>query len=355
MRFYFIDDIRRFFENLFRYSEKYFRIFKTYIVDDSNIAIRNLLIVLGIFVVVFGIIASLVFFLVRKGPPEVTVPKITGEELVDGLLILQNKRLGALIDPRFFSDHAKNVIVEQNPDPGSVVREGKNVRLIVSKGPIVSIVEDYSGKTIAYVQNRFQEIFSFQNRTLRIGEVTSVTSDMPPGTIIGQYPPEGTPITDVESVDLIVSRGKEAQAFVLADYAGRNINEVMELLALRGILVGIVAEDVKNPIENDVIISQEPAEGTVAGRNDAVTFRVGYLPSEKEKEKLYARVLNFDVPADASDSLVRIVVKDKVGEREIYNARNNGGESVSVPFKSYSNTVVYIYLDEGLLEMRKLE
>ena len=33
----------------------------------------------------------------------------------------------------------------------------------------------------------------------------------------------------------------------------------MELLALRGILVNIVAEDVTNPVENDIIISQDPA------------------------------------------------------------------------------------------------
>jgi hypothetical protein len=26
-----------------------------------------------------------------------------------------------------------------------------------------------------------------------------------------------------------------------------------------------------------------------------------------------------------------------------------------VPFKSYSNTIVYIYVDDGLFEMRKME
>jgi beta-lactam-binding protein with PASTA domain len=351
MRLYFIDDIRR----VFLRFEKYFQLFKTYVIDNSNIAIRNLLVVLGIFIVMSAIIGSIVFSFVRKGPPEVTVPKITGEDLVDGLIILQRKRLGAVIDPRFFSDHAKNTIVEQNPEAGSIVREGKNIRLIVSKGSIISIVEDYTGKTVTYVENRFQEIFSFQQKTLKIGNVAYVASSFPPGTIMGQYPPANTPIGDVESVDLIVSRGKEVQAFVLAAYVGKNINDVMELLALRGILVNIVAENVTNPIENGIIISQDPPEGAIAGRNDSVTFHVGYLPSEKEKEKLYARVLNFDMPADAADAAVKIVVKDKVGEREIYKAKNNGGDSLSIPFKSYSGTDVYIFIDDSLFETRKID
>jgi beta-lactam-binding protein with PASTA domain len=351
MRLSFIDDLRRFFLRF----EKYFQLFKSYVIDNSNIAIRNLLFVLGIFFVLSVVIGSIVFSFVRKGSPEVTVPKITGEDLIDGLIILQRKRLGAVIDPRFFSDHEKNVIVEQTPEAGSIVREGKDIRLIVSKGSIISIVEDYTGRTVSYVENRFQEIFSFQQKTLKIGNVTYVASGFPPGTIVGQYPPANTPIGDIESIDLIVSRGKEAQAFVLANFAGRNINDVMELLALRGILVNIIAENVTNPVENGIIISQDPPEGEIAGRNDSVTFRVGYLPAEKEREKLYARVLNFDVPADAADSVVKIVVKDKVGEREIYNAKNNGGDSLSIPFKSYSGTDVYIYIDDDLFETRKID
>jgi beta-lactam-binding protein with PASTA domain len=345
------EKIRRFF---LRFA-KYFVLFKTYVIDNSNIALRNVLFIIGIFIVLAAIIGSIVFSVIRRGPPEVTVPNITGEDLIDGLIILQRKRLGAIIDPRFFSDHMKNEIVEQTPEAGSIVREGKDIRLIVSKGPIISIVEDYTGTTVSYVENRFQEIFSFQQKTLKIGNVTYVASSFPPGTIVGQLPPANTPIGDIESVDLIVSRGKEAQAFVLENYVGRNINDVMELLALRGILVNIIAENVTIPVENGIIISQEPPEGEIAGRNDSVTFHVGYLPAEKEKEKLYARVLNFDVPADASDAVVKIVVKDKVGEREIYNANNNGGDSLSIPFKSYSGTDVYIYIDDDLFETRKME
>jgi len=332
-----------------------FRLFHDYVQAHSSLIIRNVAIIILIFIVIVLIVSLFVFWLARKGPPEVAVPKVTGKDLIDGLLIIQKKKLHAVIDPRYFSDHEKNIIVEQDPGPGSIVREGKDIRLIVSKGPIVSIVEDYSGKTINFVRNRLQEIFTFQGKSIKIGNITYVTSDQPQGTIVGQFPPPNTPITNVEKVDLIVSRGKEAQVFQLGNYMGENLNDVMQVLALRGILVHIVPEDTADPSLNGIILSQDPPEGTVVARNGTVTFYVGYLPSEMEKDKLYARVLNFDVPRDLTGATVRIVVKDRIGEREIYNSRNVGGDTLSIPFKSYSNTTVYIYINDGIYEVRRIE
>lgn len=332
-----------------------FRIFNHYVIAKSQIAIKNIIFVFLTFIIVFVAIAALVFWAVRKGPPEVTVPKVTEQELIEGLIILQKKKLKSIVDPRYFSEYPKNVIVEQSPEAGSIVREGKDIKLIVSKGPIISIVEDYSGKTIAYVQNRLQEIFSFQGKTIRIGNITQVISEQPQGTIIGQYPPPNTPITNVENIDLVISKGKEIQAFRLKNYVGESVEEVMQNLALRGVLVHVVTEEVIDPSQNGIILAQDPPVDTLINRNDTVTFQVGYLPSEIEKEKLYARVLNFDVPSDLEGVDVRIVVKDRIGEREIYNAENIGGDSISIPFNSYSNTTVYIYINDGVFEVKKLE
>jgi beta-lactam-binding protein with PASTA domain len=332
-----------------------FQLFKDYIAGHSRLIIRNVLIIIILFLVVFVSVGFLVFWIIRQGRPEVSVPKVTEKDLVEGLLILQKKNLRALIDPRYFSDYEKNMIVEQDPRPGSVVREGKDVRIIVSKGPIISIVEDYSGKTVTFVQNRLQEILSFQGKTIRVGTITSVAADEPPGTIVGQFPPPNTPITNVDTIDLVVSKGSEIQAFYLEDYSDADINEVMQMLALRGVLVHVVPEEVIDPAQNGLIISQDPPEGSIMKRNETVTFYVGYLPSEKGKDKLYARVLNFDVPPDIERARIRILIKDRIGEREIYNEENAGGDSLSIPFKSYSDTTAYIYIDGSVHEMRKIE
>jgi beta-lactam-binding protein with PASTA domain len=332
-----------------------FRLFRDRVETNSKIVVRNIALLIIVFICAFLAVALVTFLALRKGPPEVAVPKVTNKDLIEGLIILQKKNLRAVIDPRYFSDQPKNTIVEQVPKAGSVVRERKDIKLIVSKGPIISIVEDYTGMTITFVQNRLQEIFSFQGKTIKIGNVTQVASDYPEGTIVGQYPPPDTPITNVDTIDLIVSKGREIYTFQLQDYTGQKVDEAMKLLALRGILVHIITEEILDPSMNGIIISQDPLPETVIHRNNTVTFTVGYLPSEEEKEKLYARVLNFDVPDDIEGAEIRIVVKDRIGEREIYRAENSGGDTISVPFKSYTNTTIYIYLDNGLFEMRKME
>lgn len=339
----------------FRRMGNAFRLFNNYVITNSRLIIRNVAIVVLLCIVVLISISLLVFWLVREAPPEVAVPKVTGKELMEGLLVLQRKNLGAILDPRYFSNHEKNMIVGQEPRPGSIVREGKDVRLVVSKGPIISIVEDYSGKTVNFVQNRLQEIFSFQGKKIRIGTVTSVASEEPAGTIVGQHPSPNTPITNVDRIDLVVSKGKEAQSFRLRDYTGVNVDEVMETLALRGVLVEVVPEIINDPVGSGLVISQDPPEGSVVKRNEVVTLVVGYLPSEQTEEKLYARVLNFDVPPEVDSARVRVVVQDRIGEREIYNQENHGGDILSIPFKSYSNTSVYIYLDDALHDLRRIE
>jgi beta-lactam-binding protein with PASTA domain len=333
----------------------YFRLFKDRVASSSRLLLRNVVILIVIFGCAALTVAFSTFLVMRKGQPEVAVPKVTGNDLIESLIILQKKNLRVVIDPRYFSDYPKNTVVEQEPKPGSIVREKKDIKLIVSKGPIISIVEDYTGMTITFVQNRLQEIFSFQGKTIKIGNVTYVASEYAEGTIIGQFPPPNTPITNVDTIDLIISKGKEIHIFQLKDYTGEKVEDVMQELALRGVLVHIITEEILDPSMNGRIISQDPLPETVVRRNDTVTFNVGYLPSEEEKEKLYARVLNFDVPPDLEEAVIRIVVKDRIGEREIYNAENTGGDTISVPFKSYSNTIVYIYVDDGLFEMRKME
>jgi beta-lactam-binding protein with PASTA domain len=332
-----------------------FQLFRDYVASHSRLVIRNVFIMVVLFILVFVSVGLLVFWIMRKGRPEVAVPKVTSRDLIEGMIILQKKNLRAIIDPRYFSDQEKNTIVEQEPRPGSIVREGKDVRLIVSKGPIISIVEDYTGRTVTFVQNRLQEIFSFQGKTIRIGNVTSVASENPPGTIVGQFPPPNTPITNVDTIDLVVSKGREIQAFYLENYTDADINEVMQMLALRGVLVHVIPEEVIDPTQNGLIISQDPPEGTIVKRNETVTFYVGYLPSEKEKDKLYARVLNFDVPGSIETATIRILIKDRIGEREIYNEENIGGDSLSVPFKSYSDTTAFIYVDGSVYEVRNIE
>jgi len=309
-------------------------IFRSYVATHSRIIIRNLFIILLIFISVLLFVAFMVFWAVKKAPPQVVVPEITGKELMEGLLILQDKNLGTVIDPRYFSDYPKNMIVEQEPAPGSIVRQGRDIKLIVSKGPIISIVEDFTGKTVTYVRNRLQEIFSFQGKTIKLGEITYVTSEYPQGTIVGQYPPPNTPITSVENIDLIVSRGKEVQEFILKDYIGGKIIEVMEQLAIKGVLVNVVTEEVQNTTLNGIIISQEPEPGTLVGKNDTVTFTVGFLPSEQIEDRLCTRVLNLEVPEDLEEASVRIVVKDRIGEREIYNSVNEGGRVYPFPLKA---------------------
>ncbi len=91
----------------------------------------------------------IVFFLAIRGSEEVMVPNITGKELSTALLELQAKELYPKIQLRF-SDHPdeKGTVLEQTPVPGSIVKAGRRISLIISRGVIIDRVENYIGQNI---------------------------------------------------------------------------------------------------------------------------------------------------------------------------------------------------------------
>ena len=80
------------------------RIFKDSAIKNSRVVSRNIIILIVIFIAAFFAVTLTTFLFIRKGPPEVAVPKVTNKDLIEGLLILQKKNLRVIIDPRYFSD-----------------------------------------------------------------------------------------------------------------------------------------------------------------------------------------------------------------------------------------------------------
>ncbi len=222
----------------------------------------------GGFLFTIAVIALLVasglvaFFVVARGEEETLVPDVIAADLLDAMVMLQEKALAPRVEGRFSSDHARWQVIEQDPQAGTLVKAGRPVQLVVSRGPIVDRVGHYVGRDLEEVRLELQTAFASYRALITIREpVARVTDPAPAGTILAQNPPADTPVVGEMPLELVVSKGPGGDLIELADYVGRPALEVRDELAQLNLpfVFRIRAARAGDPPGS--IISQSPAAG----------------------------------------------------------------------------------------------
>ena len=108
----------------------------------------RLFITMAIGLVIFvGVVAGSVFFISVRGAEQTMVPDVQGKDLTAALLELQVKELYPRIQLRHSQTSAdKGLVLEQNPRPGTIVKAGRRIQLVVSQGVMINTVENFLGR-----------------------------------------------------------------------------------------------------------------------------------------------------------------------------------------------------------------
>jgi len=191
----------------------------------------TMLIVVGM-VLVMALIGLLTFWLAVQGAEEVLVPNLAGKQIVTALLEMQEKELYAKIQVRYSSEVERGLIIEQKPPAGSIVKAGRRVALVVSRGPVIDRVENYVGQKIGDVRNHLQTLFASFRALLKIKEPVMLQYDpSPAGTIIAQKPLAGTELSGETYLELVVSKGPKEAQVKIGNLVGQDFQAVMSSLS----------------------------------------------------------------------------------------------------------------------------
>ena len=209
--------------------------------------------------VVSGLIA---FFVTVRGEEETLVPDVVASDLLAALGLLQEKALAPRVQGRFSTEHAKWTVIEQEPQAGTLVKAGRPVLLVVSRGPVVDRVGEYVGRDLEEVRLELQTLFASHRELIRIEEpVARVTDAAVAGTILAQNPAPETPIDGVVLLELVVSKGPRGDLFEVPDFVTRPFLEARdELAALNLPFVFRVRAALPEETPGS-IVSQSPAAG----------------------------------------------------------------------------------------------
>jgi beta-lactam-binding protein with PASTA domain/predicted Ser/Thr protein kinase len=202
---------------------------------------------------------------VSTGRPEVTVPSVINESLADAVAELTSAGLDAKV-VEVDSDRTPGTVTGQQPSAGTVVVEGTQVRINVSRGPRPVPVPNVIG--FPYDQAAAE----LQRAGFAVARV-EVDSDLSEGIVVGQDPDGNSTSAEGSTVTLSVSRGPVTTA--VPDVTNQEVSIARTTLEAAGFRVRTVLEDTTDPAQDGFVIAQDPIGGSQEEENSTVTLVVG--------------------------------------------------------------------------------
>lgn len=210
-----------------------------------------------VFVAVAGISTYLTVHLLIRSDDTVVVPDLTAKEVVYALELLSDLGLNTKVKATDYSNAiAKHHIISQDPEPGAEIKKGRDVRLIISKGPRRVVVPNLSGINLTRVR-----IYLAENG-LRQGVISYTTSNEKPGDdVLTQYPLPGAMAFRGDPVDLLISAGRYSELMAMADFSTMSLNQAIEAIEDRQLRLKKIQTVQRPELQNDLVIAQSPASG----------------------------------------------------------------------------------------------
>jgi beta-lactam-binding protein with PASTA domain len=212
-----------------------------------------------------GIACVAAFFLFASRPEQMMVPDVMGKELTTALLEMQVKELYPRIELRY-TDTArdKGQVLAQDPLPGSIVKAGRRITLVVSQGPTLNILENYVGRTLTEAEASLSTASAAGMRVLvTFARPTYTASIAPAGTILAQVPEGGTPLTGDVAMRVVVSRGPDSEVTNPPQLVGKTVAAVLTALKDAAVVFDFDARPATGDEKPGQVVWQEKTEAAV--------------------------------------------------------------------------------------------
>ncbi|PCI38742.1 MAG: hypothetical protein COB53_04370 [Elusimicrobia bacterium] len=296
-----------------------------------------------IFMFVWGIEGA-----IHSRPVQI-VPDLKGRSISGVLDMLAPLKLSLVKNGSEFNSSVPiGSILRQRPPAGTKVREGKAIRVVLSQGG-----ETVFAPAIAGLPLRNAEMMLRQNQLI-LGEVTESPSlRLERGLILSQDPQAEESVERNSLVNVVVSRGKPPEGILLMpDFQRKNLAEASQWATSNGVPLTI-DKDANSLFPYGTILAQDPQADSHVGDDTQVKFVISGRPGKTETK---TAVINYQykVPQGSSDHLIRVLMVDQHGERELFNGLRAPGSRVDLSIPETGQARIKVFLNGILVEERDL-
>ncbi len=197
------------------------------------------------------------------------MPKLVGVSLESAQRTTASLGLELKVEDKIYStQYPVNAIAQQMPPPGTPLKMGQHVHVLVSLGPPQLTVPNLLGDSM-----RAARITVIQ-RGLTVGDVAVLPWPGDADQVVAQDPAPATTEVRTPTVNLLISAGQEPPAFLCPKFIGQPIANVRPVLEKNGFKIGDVTPVAVNDSPQGIILMQSPSAGSKIGQDAVFTFQI---------------------------------------------------------------------------------
>lgn len=271
---------------------------------------------------------------------EIAVPKVVEMRPAQAQMVLEGLRLGLKERERQFHEKIPDgYIIEQDPPAGELIKRGRTVWVITSKGSMTVTVPEVKD------QLQRQATLNLQAKGLTVGRVSRVHQSLPADTVLAQTPDVGALVPTGSPVSMLVSAGPFPVSYVMPDFVGVGAAKAKQWMAGAGIVRKKISMQTSDLVSDGAVMAQVPPAGAMVRPEEIVELTVN-AKSVPAGSGVRMVTVTYDVPKDAHVTRhVKMVVADDDGQREIYNELKEGGSRIKFSTRVVGEASIEVFLD----------
>lgn len=307
----------------------------------------------GVYVAIFMLAAGLgTYYTVNvliRGEHSVIVPDLMGKEIVYALEVLSDLNLNTKVKgSRYSPIIAEHHIIMQEPAPGTEIKQGRDVRLVISKGPQAVIFPNLIGMDLP------QAVIALEQNDLQRGKVSyTYHRQLPRDEILAQFPPAGTNGFRESTVDLLVSTGPRPALIRMIDLKGLGLESAIDAIEKHHLVVGNITQVDQPDIQDNLVLDHSPAKGYPVISGGSIDLTINHRPSGlKAVARQEGTLFRYRAPQGFLRQQTRVRIIRPDGAFDIFDDFVEPGEEIWLLVLRDMPTALFLYL-EGDLAMTK--
>ncbi len=316
------------------------------------VRLTKIAIVLAAVLVVFGASAYLTLTLLVKGEETIVVPDLVGRDVVDVLKELSNVNLNPKVTGAEFSDTIPlDHVAFQDPAPGTKIKSGRHVRIVLSKGAGTVVMSDLSGLSVQQA-----ELFVEANGLCRGVTAYTPHPSVAKDNLIAHTPSPGVRVGRGGCVDLLISTGHRLIAYQMPNLSRLGLNDAVGLIERSNLKLGEITSSYRKDRDLDTVVDQDPPAGRRVTERTVVHLTVNRPPGKTAQIRPGARgFIRHRIQPGYLKRHIRVQLEGYGISDDLLNAYAKPGEEIWVLAPTAAGTTIRLYEDRELVTTRIFE
>jgi eukaryotic-like serine/threonine-protein kinase len=242
--------------------------------------LKNITLLFAVVVFIYFLFTILIMPLYTRHWQGVNVPNVAFMSIGAAEKIMADIDLKAVVAAeKYEKNYPPGFVVFQNPEAGSLVKNGRRIYLTIGKGKQQIPVPGLIGLSLRDAR------FIIDQSNLKLGSVTyEVDSIFHAGTVSSQSVDSLVNVPVGRIIDLIMSLGYEPSEFIVPELIGKSETDARLAIKRAGLILGALSYQPTDKLVPKTVLYQSIESGLTVGRGDTLNIVVSRLAGPDEED-----------------------------------------------------------------------